>query len=113
MDLKMQSYVNDHKERIWDFVVNEDTGTFEIMPDELSEEQQRAIVAAYTQRGSIPQLPDVGVQWAELLTESVGASEVNAQVIDAIQNNAGTFAYIPVYSKVDNQLMVEIRGVGK
>ena len=113
VDLRMQSYKNEYKEPIWDFMINEDTGELELMPDELSEEGQRAVVAAFTQRGSIPQLPEVGVQWAELLTEMVGASEVNAQVVNAIQTNADTFAYLPVYSKQDGKLLVEIKEVGQ
>ena len=113
MDLKMQSYVDEHKNPIWDFVINEETGNFEVMPSELAEEEQRAIVAAFTQRGSIPQLPDVGVQWAELLTETANAPEINTQVVEAIQNNAGTFAYLPKYSKVGTKLVVSIQGVGR
>ena len=113
MDLKMRSYTNANKEKIWDFCIDETTGTFEILPTEQAEEFQRAVVAAFTQLNSIPQLPDVGVQWAELVTETVGANEISTQVIQAIQNNAETFAYLPVYSKENNKLVVTIKEVGK
>lgn len=112
MDLRMQSYTNANKEPIWDFCINEVTGSLVVTENSIAEEHQQAVVATFTQRGSIPQLPQIGVQWAEFLSQSISTSELNTQIVNAIQENAKSFAYLPVYSKTNGKLQVTIKEVG-
>ncbi len=109
MDFLLKDYVDDNKEPVLDFNLSFDGNLITITGS--AEEKQRAIVAAFTQRGTIPQLPETGVQWAELLTGQVGYSEVNSQILQAIHESAGTFAYIPKYTSENGKLLVTISEV--
>jgi hypothetical protein len=109
MDFLLKDYVDDNEESILDFDLSSDGNLTTITGT--AEEKQRAIVAAFTQRGTIPQLPDTGVQWVELLTGQIGYAEVNSQILQAIHESAGTFAYIPKYTSENNKLVVSISEV--
>lgn len=94
-----------------DFRVNADGTLFSLFGS--SAVEQRAIVAGFTQKGTVPQLPDVGVEWAELLTGSVLPSAINSEIITAIRSNADTLSYAPHYATVEDNLMVTIKEQGK
>lgn len=106
MDMFIKSYKNDVKEPILDFEV---TGKGELSllfgEDEI---HQRALVASFTQKGSIPQLPNTGVEWAEMITAEALPSEVNSQIIQQIHACADTYTYSPKYSAINGELIVTI-----
>lgn len=71
--------------------------------------QQRALVAAGLQRGTIPSMPDTGNYTAEFLTEGVTASVYNRKVLENIQELAGTLSYKPHYAVQNGALIMTIR----
>ena len=70
--------------------------------------KQRAVLASFTQKGSIPQLPNVGISWVELLTGQCSPAEINSQIFNAMHDCAGTYDYIPKYDTENNTLTVTI-----
>lgn len=109
MDFLLKDYTDSASEPMIDFDLSSDGNLTTITGT--AEEKQRAIVAAFTQRGTIPQLPETGVQWVELLTGQVGYAEINSQILQAIHESAGTFAYIPKYTSENDKLVVSISEV--
>lgn len=106
MDFMLNEYQRNDLTPMIDFEIS-DSGELTLLNTK-AEEQQRVIVSAFTQRGSIPQLPDSGVQWAEYITQQISASELNSQIMDAIQNCGGSFAYRPEYTTLHGKLLVNI-----
>lgn len=106
MDVFIQSYKNNAQEPILDFEI---TGKGELSllfgEDEI---RQRALVASFTQRGTIPQLPNTGVEWAEMIASSVPPAEINSQIIQQIHECAETYTYSPKYSALNGELIVTI-----
>ena len=109
MDFLLDEYVNNKLESVIDFNIN-DSGELKMLTG-AAEEKQRAIVASFVQRGTIPQLPTTGIQWAEFLTGTVGYAELNAQILDALHNSALTYAYVPTYKENNGTLNIEITEV--
>lgn len=106
MDLFVKSYVDENKEPILDFEIT-GKGEFSTLSGE-SEVAQRAIVASFLQKGTIPQLPETGVEWAEMIVGQVSPAEVNSQIMKQIHECADTYSYIPKYSSVNNRVVVSI-----
>lgn len=108
IDLLITKYTDPTtKEPITDFVPTRDGVLQELYAE--SAIKQRAVVASFTQRGTIPQLPNVGVEWAELITEQRSPAEINSQIFDAMHEHADTYAYVPAYSTEDDMLVVTIK----
>lgn len=107
LDFFVKSYKNAIEEPILDFEITGDGQLFSLLNEPAV--KQRAIVASFTQKGTVPQLPTTGVEWAELLTGQVSPANVNSEIFDAIHNCADTYGYIPQYMSVDNQLIVVIK----
>lgn len=106
MDLFVQSYTNNAKEPIIDFEVT-GKGELSVLSGE-AEVSQRAVVASFLQKGTIPQLPNTGVEWAEMLVGQVSPAEVNSQIMKQIHECADTYSYLPKYSSLDNRIVVSI-----
>lgn len=68
---------------------------------------QGAAVTAYTQRGTIPQLPDVGIPWAESLTGDVSFGEVDNKIRNDIVAN-GHDDYEVTYKLVNDKLTANV-----
>lgn len=96
------------KENYWDFTLK--NGTLKTIDHNVSD-QQRAIIATFLQRGSVPQAPGIGNQWSELLTGDVQPQDVNAQIRDSIIQFTGGVKYLPKYSMKDGKLLVEVKQV--
>jgi hypothetical protein len=107
MDFYVHSYVDENtQEPIKDFQILS-SGELALVFGE-QEEQQRAFISAFTQKGSIPQLPMTGVEWAELLVGERTPSEINSQIMDQLHNCADTYSYLPKYTVIKDQLIVTI-----
>ena len=107
MDFEMISYKDeDTHENIWDFKVK--NGILQTV-DYTSATHQRSIIATYLQRGTIPQLPDVGIQWVEFMTNTVMPNELNVQIRQSIMNFSGELSYMPKFSEEDGKLVVEVK----
>ena len=107
LDVYVKSYKTGNLEPVLDFEVRGD-GTLTTFFGETAI-KQRAVVASFTQKGSIPQLPDTGVEWAEMLTGQVSPANVNSEIFTAMHECADTYGYIPQYAVHDGQLIVEIK----
>ena len=106
MDMFIKSYKNSSQEPILDFEITE-KGELSLLFGE-EEIRQRALVASFTQKGTIPQLPNTGVEWSELLTSEVSPAEINSQIIKQIHECAETYTYSPKYSVLNGELIVTI-----
>lgn len=107
VDLLISKTINETtKEPIVDFVPTKD-GQLQVLYSNEAV-KQRAIVSSFTQRGSVPQLPNVGVEWVEFLSEARSPAEINSQIFDAMHNNANTYAYVPKYETTKDELIVTI-----
>ncbi len=107
LDLYVKSYKNNKSEPIIDFEVQGD-GQLSLLFGTAAI-KQRAIVASFTQKGTIPQLPETGVEWAELLTGQVSPANINSEIFTAMHNAADTYGYIPQYASYEGQLIVDIK----
>jgi hypothetical protein len=106
MDFEMMTvYDKDNEINYWDFKVKK--GRLETVDHSMSEEQ-RAIVATFLQRGTVPQMPTLGNQWAELETGDIVPTVLNSQVKDSIISLTGAAKFVPKYSNKDGKLIVEV-----
>lgn len=109
MDFEMIDYKDsDSLERYWDFRV---TGGKMQTVDHNTALEQRSIIAVFLQRGSVPQIPGAGNQWAELLTGQVMPQQVNSQVYNSISDMTGSVSFAPSYKNSDGKLSVEVKPV--
>lgn len=109
MDFEMVDYL-DHEtqDKVWDFKVKD--GVLHVV-DHYKSEEQRAIIASYIQRGTIPQLQAFGVQWAELLTSQVSPQQINVQIRESISSVVDGLKFVPEYKMENGKLLVDIKAV--
>ena len=92
----------------WDFVlVNGAIKTVELE----AETKQRAVTAAYLQRGTIPQISTTGNPIVEMLSGTASPVELDASIRTNILDLAGTGLYGPTYTVEGNKVLVDIEGV--
>lgn len=107
MDFEMISYKDEvTKDNIWDFKVK--NNTFQTI-DYKESVQQRSLIATYLQRGTIPQLADVGNQWIEFMTGTIAPNELNTQIRKSIIELTGELSYLPRYKEENGKLVVEVK----
>lgn len=104
MDLKMKSEEITTSGTIWDCKV-EDGIVSIISGDE--EDLQTATLAGFLIRGTIPQLPEVGVPWTEFLTQKITFGELDYYIRDSL-NKVEKETYYPQYEIVKDQLTMSI-----
>ena len=105
MDAQMQSSQTAlNQYQTWDYLVN--SGIVPILQNS-QEQEQAAAIAAFIQTGTIPQLPDYGVDWVGFF-----AGEVDIGVIDnSIKQNlasAGLADFSPTYDLVNGNLICRV-----
>lgn len=106
MDIEMVDGVNEEtKEKFWDFKVKD--GIIQTVDYSVAT-KQRSIIATYLQRGTIPQLPDVGNQWVEFLTGTVMPNTLNTQIRKSIMELTGQLSFLPKYTNDNGKLKVEV-----
>lgn len=93
---------------LWDFKVTK--GFLEIV-DHNQAVEQRSFIATYLQRGTVPQMPSVGNQWVELMTNQISPQALNAQIRQSIIDMTGGISYLPQYKDVDGKVVVEVTKV--
>lgn len=72
------------------------------VPYERNTQDQRAAIAAYTVRGSIPGKPDVGVDWSALYMQDATVLDIDNEIKQNMQKYAATGGtasqqYMPLY----------------
>ena len=93
---------------LWDFKVTK--GILQTV-DNNEATEQRAIVATYLQRGTVPQSPSSGNQWVELMTSQISPQALNAQIRQSIIDYTGGLSYLPKYRDEDGKVVVEVTKV--
>lgn len=84
------------------------------VPYERNTQDQRAAVAAYTMLGSIPGMPDIGINWNGLYSgDSETLVTIDNSVKQAIQKYAGVptdyaKSYTPVYTENNGKIQLSI-----
>lgn len=96
------------KEVLWDFKVKDG---FLVTVDHNQAVEQKSYIATYLQRGTVPQSPSTGNQWAELMTNQISPQELNAQIRQSIMDLTGGISYLPRYIEKDDKLVVEVTKV--
>ena len=90
---------------VWDFYVDTVNMIVPMLTGAL-EAQQQAEVAATLILGSIPQLPQVGVDWPGFMGGQVTFPAIDSQIRD-MMTKAGRSDYSPVYDLVNGLLSVK------
>lgn len=90
---------------LWDFKI---TNGFLQTVDYNEATEQRSFIATYLQRGTVPQVPSAGNQWAELMTNQISPQALNSQIRQSIIDYTGGVSYLPQYTEKDGKLIVEV-----
>lgn len=110
MDMQLQSSVTSANQyQTWDYaVVN---GIVPILHDSGSktslEDNQAATVAAFIQKGTVPQLPTFGVEWVEFFTHQISFGVVDGDIKTNL-NAIGLNKYYPTYDIVNENLVCKV-----
>ena len=90
--------------KTWDYYIKD--GIVPIL-EGTPENDQKAAISGYLQRGSIPQLPESGIQWTEYFLGEIGFNDIDNQIKNAL-NSEGLTLYFPTYDLVNDQLITKI-----
>ena len=93
---------------LWDFRVKD--GILQVV-DHNESLAQRSYRATYLKRVTVPQIPSVGNQWAELMTNQISPQVLNAQIRQSIIDYTGGLSYLPKYKDVGDKVVVEVTKV--
>jgi hypothetical protein len=89
----------------WDFMVV--SGQVPIVSG-MNGDQQNADISAFVQLGTIPQLPNKGVNWVGFLTGLITFGQLDANIRQALQD-ARAGGYVPHYVTKAGTLTVNIQ----
>ena len=107
MDILMETQVIDNGvPSAWDFVLR--AGSPEVL-DSKAELQQRAVVAAYIEKNSVPGLEDSGVDWPGYLTGTLNPRELDAEIRNSMHWQTGSTKFIPYYYVKNSKLQLSIQ----
>lgn len=105
MDMKMKAETITATENpVWDVKVR--NGIIPIISGK-EEQVQTATLAGFLELGTIPQLPEAGVNWQGFLTGAVTFGELDTQIRQSIQD-AGVSQFTPEYDLVEDKLIMTI-----
>lgn len=105
MDATLQgTQVSANEYPTWDYFVSGDIVPIIVGSEE---EDQRAAVSGFLQKGSIPQLPDVGIAWVEYLLGEVPLTEIDTQIRDTLTRN-GLSNFDVAYDIINDKMSVKI-----
>lgn len=89
---------------IWDIDIE---GNIAPILDGEKESVQIASMACFLEKGTIPQLPEMGVEWAAYLSGQKTFGEIDAQIRISLMN-AGKMNYRPDYQIIGDKLTLNI-----
>lgn len=97
----------------WNLDIDIIDGFPTLLEYERNTQDQRAALAAYTVKGTIPGMPDVGVDWSLLYNQGATVIDIDNEIKQNIQSKAAvagtaTQTYLPIYTKDDNGIHVAI-----
>ena len=104
---------NDRKEANWNMDIDIIHGFPVYVPYERNTQDQRATLAAYTVKGTIPGMPNAGIDWSSLYNQGATVTDLDNAIKQNIQEKAGipgsaTQSYIPLYVKDEDGIHVAI-----
>ena len=71
------------------------------------EDVQIASLACFLERGTIPQLPEAGVEWTKFLTQNKSFGELDAEIRESLRK-AGKMEFQPNYSIEGDRLTLAV-----
>lgn len=104
MDVEMLKETGADNSEIWD--IKTEGSIVPILTGE-QENIQIALLACFLEKGTIPQLPEMGVEWTKFLTGDVTFGELDMQIRDSLQN-AGKMDFIPDYQIDGDRLTLTV-----
>lgn len=91
----------------WNLDIDIVDGQPVLLPEEANTQDQRAALAAYQATGTIPGMPDVGIDWGQLYTKDKTLININDQIQRNIQDKAlsetPTDMYLPIFQGEDTE----------
>lgn len=109
MDMKMQAEnIRAGHNPVWDVEVKK--GIVPIISGD-EEKVQTASLAGFLEKGTIPQLPEAGVNWSGFLSGSVTFGELDNEIRRSIRT-AGVEEFRPDYDLDDDGLILTINAGG-
>lgn len=104
MDIKLNTFDSSGDYPVWD--ISTENKISPILTDEQSEIQD-ATLACLLERDTIPQLDDVGVDWAGFLTGEKTFGMIDAEIRDSLQK-AGFDDFRPEYKIEGDRLTLTV-----
>lgn len=97
----------------WSMDIDVINGYPTLVPYERNTQDQRAVLSAYTVKGTIPGMPTEGVDWSLLYMQNASILNIDNEIKQNIQKNAAvvgtaTQTYMPIYSQDDKGIHVGI-----
>lgn len=104
MNVEMLKEVDTDDSEVWD--IKTEGNIVPILTGE-QEDIQIALLSCFLEKGTIPQLPDMGVEWTKFLTKDLTFGELDMQIRDSLQN-AGRLEFIPDYQIDGDRLTLTV-----
>lgn len=104
MDIEMRIQEKTATFPVWDLKV--ESGIVPILTDD-KEDIQGAILACFIEKNTVPELPDVGVEWTGYLTGEISFGELDAQIRQSL-SNAEKDEFRPEYQLEDDRLTLTV-----
>ena len=105
-----------NKETEWNLDIDVVNGYPVFLFEEGNTPDQRASLAAYQSKGSIPGMRDEGIDWSGLYEKDTSLVDIDNQAKQRIQELAGATSfqsnYTPLYKEEDNNIVLNIYKVG-
>lgn len=105
-------YPLDSEDTSWNLDIDIVDGYPRYVPEEQNTQDQRASLAALQAKGTIPGMPERGINWGELLDNKETIIQVDNEIKAAIDENAGNEGvkqYLPIYNEDENgRVSVEV-----
>lgn len=105
MDIKMNvEKITAYDHPSWDVTVSGG-----IVPIVMGDEKnmQSAIIAAFLQQSSVPQLPAAGVPWTQFLTKQISFGDIDSHIRQSVFDSGNT-DYYPDYSIEKDRLTMSV-----
>lgn len=91
----------------WNLDIDIIDGQPVLLPEESNTQDQRAALSAYQAAGTIPGMPNVGIDWGQLYTKDKTLININDQIQKNIQDKAlsekPTDMYLPIFQGEDTE----------
>lgn len=104
MDVEMKAEEFTTENPVWDLKTEE--GIVPIISGD-KEDVQIASLACFLEKGTIPQLPEAGVEWTQYLTGNKTFGELDAEIRDSLRK-AGKVEFQPNYSIEGDRLTLAV-----